>query len=373
MTNNLKEKLAIKAKETAKVALVGALIASTSLTPSLLAMASQQAEPEGQAIEDDGTNKIITGNPTDPSAQQSEVQVTADVSSSWTVTLPKGIILTNPDGGTGSYTGSIPVTVIGDIGVKETIRVTTDNYIELGDETGSNENEVNAAVTVGTTKFDFDMLKGGQTASTSHLVSAVLTPGEWAGTATFKINLGAGISVDAKNENGDDIHADAFVIPSSKEQQLLDKLEDSGLLPNGVTKNDIDAMIEVESDDFDGLAETTFDVSSITQEGDKVVILHFDETKQEWEYISTETVDSEGKITANFTSYSPVVFVKVDSNGDFILPEPPVVDDGVSGLYNAAGERILTWAETGIKLEPIEGEPGAYRIVDLGVLQVVND
>ena len=113
------------------------------------------------------------------------------------------------------------------------------------------------------------------------------------------------ISVEAKDENNTNLNAKAYEITGSDAEELLSILSTTALVD---TTENIDALIEVESGDFDSIATTTFDVSSIASEGDKVVILHFNEVSNEWEYISEEIVDSEGKVTANFTSFSPVAF-----------------------------------------------------------------
>ena len=122
------------------------------------------------------------------------------------------------------------------------------------------------------------------------------------------------ITVEAKDQNNTNLNAKAYEITGSEESDLLDALVETGYVSDA---NEVDALIEVKSDDFDNIAETTFDVSSIASEGDKVVILHFNEETQEWEYISEGTVDAEGKVTADFTSYSPVAFVVVKEDGSY--------------------------------------------------------
>lgn len=146
------------------------------------------------------------------SGTNQDVQVTADVASSWEVTIPKEVVLTNPDGGSGDYTGTIPVTVKGDIGTAEVITVDTNGDLALSDTTGANAEAVNAAITKGNTEFNFAALTGGQTAETSHSVEATLTPGEWKGILQFNINLATVGSqtpvtspVAAYDENGEEV------------------------------------------------------------------------------------------------------------------------------------------------------------------------
>ena len=55
--------------------------------------------------------------------------------------------------------------------------------------------------------------------------------------------------------------------------------------------------------------QATFDVSEIASEGDKVIILHYNEEANEWEYIGEDTVSENGTVTGDFTSFSPVAFV----------------------------------------------------------------
>lgn len=123
-----------------------------------------------------------------------------------------------------------------------------------------------------------------------------------------------GIKVDATDSSGNNLNATANDITGDEKEKLLTSLEETGYINS---KEDVDALIEVNSDDFDDIAKTTFDVSSIAEPGDTVVILHFDEEKQEWEYIGTEKVDEDGKVTGDFTSYSPVAFVVVKEDGTF--------------------------------------------------------
>lgn len=126
------------------------------------------------------------------------------------------------------------------------------------------------------------------------------------GVITENEAANGGIIVTAKDANGNDLNASSSVIKGTKADELLDALDNQGL----ANKEDVDLLIDVESDDFDGLAETTFDVSNVAQEGDTVVILHYDETKQEWEYIATDTVEN-GQVGGDFSSYSPVAIIVI--------------------------------------------------------------
>ena len=145
--------------------------------------------------------------------------------------------------------------------------------------------------------------------------------GTWSGRFNYNVAASdaavrAEISVQATDKDGNDLNAKSYVIDGTEKDQLLSGLKDANLVTN---PEEVDALIEVESDDFEDLADTTFDVSPIAQPGDKVVILHFDEEKQQWEYISEEIVTDEGTVNADFSSYSPVAFVVIpqdDNNNE---------------------------------------------------------
>ena len=121
------------------------------------------------------------------------------------------------------------------------------------------------------------------------------------------------IPVTAVDSTGNNLNATSKEIVGTTKDILLEKLVESGIVSSASV---VDALIEVESDDFNSIATTTFDVSKIANNGDTVVILHFDETTQEWEYIAEETV-VDGKVTGNFTSYSPVAFVVKKEDGTY--------------------------------------------------------
>lgn len=125
------------------------------------------------------------------SSTSQNIEVKATVGSSFEVTIPKEITLSSTGTGSGTYEASIPVTVKGDIPTNQVITVDTSDSIVLTNTANTSATEtVDATITKGETEFDFNALTGGQTATTSHGVSAELTPGSWTGTAQFNINLG---------------------------------------------------------------------------------------------------------------------------------------------------------------------------------------
>ena len=325
-------------------------------------------------------------------------EVTVNIGSKFTVTIPKKITLSGADG-----VSAYNVTAKGSIGALESIEVVPDEDFIL-----ISAGKADVPTTVAQTKTSFDYADACMEDASGNLVGTTatgnvsadkdkLSAGIWSGKFNFNISLkekgkGSPITVEAKNESGEDLNATAFEIVGTEKDELLNNLVDSGMITSA---EEVNALIEVNSDDFDGLAETTFNVSNIAEEGDKVAILHFNEETNEWEYVSTETVDGEGKITADFSSYSPVAFVKVNENGsyskhehvyaskitkeatcgvagvktficycgDSYTEEIPATGhnyvDGVctkcntppAGLYDASGTMLCSWEDSGIDVE----------------------
>lgn len=120
-----------------------------------------------------------------------------------------------------------------------------------------------------------------------------------------------GIHITVIDENGVDLNGTASVISGANKTNLVNDLVSSGYISNS---SDVNLLIDVESDTFNGLSTATIDVSSVASPGDKVAIFHFNETKNVWEYITTSEVNSNGQISGKFSSYSPVAIVKVGDN-----------------------------------------------------------
>lgn len=96
-----------------------------------------------------------------------------------------GIVLTNNKGGSGTYTGTIPVNVKGDIGEGQSVTVTSTAPIMKC----SGSKNVTASFT-GTPKKSWTRVEtSGQGTTDNYGLSAVLTPGVWEGTATFSCAL----------------------------------------------------------------------------------------------------------------------------------------------------------------------------------------
>lgn len=193
--------------------------------------------------------------------------------------------------------------------------------------------------------------------------------GNWEGYIVYQVDMTEAvripISVVAKDNNGTDLNATADAILGEEKDDLLDKLEQSGLVNN---TDDIDLLIEVESDEFEDMAETTFDVSDIAKEGDEVIILHFDETKQEWEFIAKETVNEDGKVTADFSSYSPVGFIviKPDGSSEVVIHDTHIDNnnDNVCDMCGKAMKIMLASCDTWYK--------GTTAKSDITTINIVN-
>ena len=141
-----------------------------------------------------------------------------------------------------------------------------------------------------------------------------LPSGKWEGILNFDIRyIEQHVSVTATNASGDSINAYTSAITGTQKDQFLSSLVDSGTVASA---DAVDQLIEVRSDDFEGLADTTFDMTGIATEGEKVAILHFDHNN-EWELVGIETVGSGNTVSGNFSDYSPVAFVKVNESGSF--------------------------------------------------------
>ena len=281
-------------------------------------------------------------------AANSGADVFATQSSNFTIRIPKQLVLSGNEG-----TGAYRVAVKGNISGTDIITVTPDAEFYMKQE---GKSDILATITQPKTNFTYadGVRPETEVISDGVIEMASISAGKWSGLFNFTVTSSVDLSLEdsigsdkadingsvigddvsqdkhseydvitsetrtpikvtATNSDGVDINASASTIVGSEAKKLLDSLNESGLIED---TEEVDALIEVESDDFEGIADTTFDVSDIANSGDTVVILHFDEEKQMWEHIGTETVDENGKVNGDFTSYSPVAFVKVDNNGN---------------------------------------------------------
>lgn len=113
-------------------------------------------------------------------SKDTATQVTAEVDSFYTLTVPEEITLSGTDG-TGIKTGTISVTLTGDIPLKGTVQVkTTATPLQA-------KGSVDVPMTIATPKVEWNRTEMlGDGTSSDYSVSAVLAPGDWTGIVTFE-------------------------------------------------------------------------------------------------------------------------------------------------------------------------------------------
>ena len=113
-------------------------------------------------------------------SKDTATQVTAEVDSFYTLTVPEEITLSGTDG-TGIKAGTISVTLTGDIPLKGTVQVkTTATPLQA-------KGSVDVPMTIATPKVEWNRTEMlGDGTSSDYSVSAVLAPGDWTGTVTFE-------------------------------------------------------------------------------------------------------------------------------------------------------------------------------------------
>lgn len=131
--------------------------------------------------------------------------------------------------------------------------------------------------------------QGGATASTADGVSATIT----------SVNKELADSVTPAKV------AEVVKPASNQEAELL------GLVEVSVDPKDRDA---------DGSVTLTFNVNGV-KAGENIVVIHYNNDKAEWEVVPTLKVE-DGKITAKFTSLSPVGFVRVSASSASAATSP---------------------------------------------------
>ena len=88
-------------------------------------------------------------------SKQQEIQVEANVSSSWTVTIPKTVNLTSDAKGSGEYSALIPILVNGDIATNEEIEVTPEGELVLVNQDNTDQ-KITAELEITKTIFNRD-------------------------------------------------------------------------------------------------------------------------------------------------------------------------------------------------------------------------
>lgn len=263
------------------------------------------------------------------SDSNSSCDVYVEIGSNFRITIPKEIVL---DGTTKE--GSYLVCVEGDIAGMEVVKVVPEDTVKLY---STDKAEVIGNISQDKTKWFCDEILDDNIVIGKGTIEAdAITAGSWNGNFNFNISLNNNlIGVESTDENGNNLNASAENIVNTEKKFLLEELDKSGL----ANADEIDAIIEVESDDFENLAKTVFNVSNIAKPGDKVVILHFNEETNEWEYISTEIVADDGTITVYMDSYSPVAFFKVE---DKLEHKHSYIESIKESTCTQLGEKIFT-------------------------------
>ena len=94
--------------------------------------------------------------------------------------------------------------------------------------------------------------------------------------------------------------------------------------PASNQKAELLGLVEVSVDpkdrDADGSVTLTFNVNGV-KAGENIVVIHYNNDKAEWEVVPTLKVE-DGKITAKFTSLSPVGFVRVSASSASAATSP---------------------------------------------------
>lgn len=111
--------------------------------------------------------------------------LTAEVSSGYSITVPESVTLTSTASGAGTYTGTIPVNIKGDISTVESVVLSASAPTMT---TTSSESVKGSFSSMPKTKWTrTDMANSGTTSN--YIVKATLTPGSWMGTAVFTCTL----------------------------------------------------------------------------------------------------------------------------------------------------------------------------------------
>lgn len=248
--------------------------------------------------------------------------------STFSVTIPKKVVLDS------NKESLYTVTVTGDISSDETVNVIPEEKFLMKDQSEINTKEdVEATVSQDKTSWlfnEFDTVANGE------IKAPTLTAGNWEGKFFFNIELESNTVkvISVVDSNGTDLNGKSNNITGYDKEKLLSELTASELVED--TSN-IKALIDVNTDDFENSATATFDVSKIAEANDQIVIYHYDEELATWEYITTATVDENGNITVDMTSFSPVAFA--------------ISQELEPGLYDANGVMLCTWEESGINVE----------------------
>lgn len=325
-----------------------------------------------------------------------ETQMIANVSSGWTVIIPKNISLINQSGAInkpGIYTGSIPISVTGDIAINETITVTTEDSFDLVDE--NNSDIIKAEVTQGKTAFTYDDIRDSSLVETNHIVKADLTPGNWSGILPFYINMIQDVNLILEDKYQITSHGaieipimyslkdgERYIINSSEETIVDIVVSDNKLIVTPINGGVTDVTISVDDRIFD---EFKVDVAHAYVNGVCELCGEVDASKYEaglydenWNLTHTweELVDS-GVINI-YDGVMSTNYFWSESTGDInsskdVLMGKLVIADGITGIidncfFMCDGLTDVALPDT---LETIGG--GAFMIDSLNNIFIGNE
>ena len=154
--------------------------AFTALMVACPVLAFSESADFDDSVPDTDETMTIDTPASNAASKDTATQVTAEVDSFYTLTVPEEITLSGTDG-TGIKTGTISVTLTGDIPLKGTVQVkTTATPLQA-------KGSVDVPMTIATPKVEWNRTEMlGDGTSSDYSVSAVLAPGDWTGTVTFE-------------------------------------------------------------------------------------------------------------------------------------------------------------------------------------------
>ena len=255
-------------------------------------------------------NQEVTGN------TQSEVQVSLGIESTYSITIPKTIEMDKE-----TKSAEYEISIQGSISELQYISVVPEYEFIMTDGI----HEVTATVSQERTEWEAsDISENGGAIAIGCVEAGDIMAGNWSGSFIYDISINdKRFAVTAVDEEGTDLNATGLHIVGTKKAELLNALVASGVITDF---SEVNALIDVQTDDFTGTAQATFEVDAFAESGEIVALYHYDETDG-WEYIGVSVVTEEGLITGCFDSFSPVAMIldeeheHVDEDGDRVCDD----------------------------------------------------
>ena len=255
------------------------------------------------------TDSILDVEYCDHSEDYTGTTVYAEIGSEFKVTIPKKVTL---DGALKS--GTYNVLVEGDIAGNEYVKVVPETYFLL-----YTKDKAPIPATVSQDRTGWSFLDFG-TKANGLIETEGMTAGAWNGTFNFNIKLESSMELDSTinggiinpDDGGEQVTLKVNNVSGVQKEQLLDALEESGQVES---TDDIDAMINITTSNntLEGINDITINTSGVANPGDTVVIVQ--EKENEWDYISTETVNTNNEVKVPMMSTRPMAFVQTQSDG----------------------------------------------------------